>query len=153
VKRPELAALLPVLYPGVFPNLAALDADRADLVAILLTGIPAGVIDGFQNFTGPTLADELRLNVAVPPTAQPKRLGLLDGDPAGFPNGRRPADDVVTVELRAIAGALYPRIDGNFTPDGAVSVIEDGTFPPVRIFLDTFPYLGLPYSGYDVPAA
>lgn len=153
VKRPELAALLPVLYPGVFPNLAALDADRADLVAILLTGIPAGLIDGFQNFTGPTLADELRLNVAIPPTAQPKRLGLLDGDPAGFPNGRRPADDVVTVELRAIAGALYPRIDRNFTPDGAVSVIEDGTFPPVRTFLDTFPYLGLPYSGYDVPAA
>jgi len=54
VARPELAGLLPVLYPGVFPNLAGLDADRADLLAILLTGIPGGIIPGFQNFTGTT---------------------------------------------------------------------------------------------------
>src|SRR5262249_44643586 len=47
VKQPELARLLPVLYPGVFPNLAKLTADRADLVAILLTGIPAGIVPGF----------------------------------------------------------------------------------------------------------
>ena len=52
VAQPELAKLLPVLYPGVFPNLAAFTADRADLLAILLTGIPAGIIPGFQNFTG-----------------------------------------------------------------------------------------------------
>ena len=154
VAQPELARLLPVLYPGVFPNLAALTADRADLLAILLTGIPAGVIDGFQNFTGPTQADELRLNVAIPPSANPDRLGLLKGDLAGFPNGRRLADDVVTIELRAVAGAVYPRIDGSFTPDGAVDVIEDGTFNnPGRVFLDRFPFIGLPYSGYDVPAA
>ncbi len=153
VARPELAKLLPVLYPGVFPNLAALNADRADLLAILLTGIPAGLIDGFQNFTGPTQADELRLNVAIPPTSQPNRLGILGGDLAGFPNGRRVGDDVVTIELRAVAGATYPLVDPTFTPDGAVSVIEDGTFPPVRTFLDRFPFLGVPYSGYDVPAA
>ena len=67
VAQPELAKLLPVLYPGVFPNLAALTADRADLVAILLTGIPAGLIPGFQNFTGTTQADLLRLNMAIPP--------------------------------------------------------------------------------------
>ena len=67
VKHPELAGLLPVLYPGVFPNLAALSADRADLVAILLTGIPAGIVPGFQNNTGSVLADMLRLNVAIPP--------------------------------------------------------------------------------------
>ncbi|HET9609495.1 MAG TPA: DUF4331 domain-containing protein [Acidimicrobiales bacterium] len=153
VARPELARLLPQLYPGVFPNLAALDADRADLVAILLTGIPAGLIDGFQNFTGPTQADELRLNVAIPPAHSPHRLGILGGDLAGFPNGRRVGDDVVTIELRAVAGATYPLIDPAFTPDDAVSAIEDGTFPPVRSFLDRFPFLGLPYSGYDVPAA
>ena len=157
VARPELANLLPVLYPGVFPNLAALNASgaqRADLLAILLTGIPAGLIDGFQNFTGTTQADELRLNVAIPPTAQPKRLGLLDGDLAGFPNGRRVGDDVVTVELRAVAGATYPLVDGTFTPDGAAAIIEDGTFNnPGRNFLDVFPFLGLPYSGFDVPAA
>ncbi len=75
VAQPELAKLLPVLYPGVFPNLAGLTADRADLLAILLTGIPAGIIPGFQNFTGTTQADMLRLNVAIPPgaVAEPAR--------------------------------------------------------------------------------
>ena len=68
VDRPELAKLLPVLYPGVFPNLAALDKDRADLVAILLTGLPKDVVPGFQNYTGPVLADQLRLNLAIPPS-------------------------------------------------------------------------------------
>ena len=154
VAQPELAKLLPVLYPNAFPRLKALTADRADLLAILLTGIPPGLIDGFQNFTGPTQADELRLNVAIPPSRNPSRLGLLGGDLAGFPNGRRVADDVVTIELRAVAGATYPLVDPNFTPDDAVSVIEDGTFQnPGRDFLDRFPYVGLPYSGFDVPAA
>jgi hypothetical protein len=59
-----------VLYPGVFSNLAAINADRADLVAILLTGIPAGLIPGFQNFTGDTQADLLRLNVLPHRTAR-----------------------------------------------------------------------------------
>jgi hypothetical protein len=154
VKRPELAALLPVLYPnGVFPNLAAYNKDRADLVAILLTGLPPGPVPGFQNNTGTTLADELRLNVAVPPSPSPKRLGILDGDLAGFPNGRRPPDDVVTAELRAVAGFTIPLVDGSYTVDQAAKGIEDGTFPPKRIFLDVFPYLGTPYAGYDVPKA
>jgi hypothetical protein len=153
VARPELAALLPVLYPDTFPNLAAYDKDRADLLAILLTGIPSGVIDGFQNFTGTTQADVLRLNMAYPASADPSRLGLLGGDLDGFPNGRRLTDDVVTIELRAVAGAVLPRVDNSFTPDGAANLIEDGTFPPVRQFLDDFPYIGTPYSGYDVPAA
>jgi len=99
-------------------------------------------------------ADELRLNVAIPPAAMPNRLGLLGGDLAGFPNGRRLTDDIVTVELRAVAGVTYPLVDPTFTPDGAVSVIEDGTFNnPGRTFLNVFPYIGLPYAGYDVPAA
>jgi hypothetical protein len=151
VRRPELAALLPVLYPGVFPNLKAYDKDRVDLVAILLTGIPKDVIGGFQNFTGETLADELRLNLAIPISSNPKRRGLLDGDLQGFPNGRRLADDVVTIELQAVAGATIPLVDNTFTPDGAATVIEDGTFPPVRQFLSQFPYVGHPYAGYDVP--
>ena len=50
----------------------------------------------------------LRLNVAIPPAASPNNLGILGGDLAGFPNGRRVADDVFTIELRAIAGATYP---------------------------------------------
>jgi len=152
VAQPELAKLLPVLYPGVFPNLANLTADRADLLAILLTGIPAGIIDGFQNFTGNTQADLLRLNVAIPPSPSPNPLGLLGGDLAGFPNGRRVVDDVVKIELRAVAGATYPLVAPDYTPDDAVNVIEDGTFNnPGRQFLGKFPYLGLPYSGYDVP--
>jgi hypothetical protein len=155
VRRPELAALLPVLYPGVFPNLAALDADRADLVAVLLTGIPSGLIPGFQNFTGPRLADLLRLNVAIPPASSPSVFGLLGGDLAGFPNGRRVFDDVVAIELRAIAGATYPLVDGSFTSDAAASAVDDGVGPDDvgMPYLDRFPYLGLPHSGFDVPAA
>ena len=112
VQHPELAELLPVLYPGVFPNLAGLGAARADLVAILLTGIPSGIIPGFQNFTGTTQADMLRLNIGDPADATaPNPFGLVGGDLAGFPNGRRLADDIVAIELRAIAGATYPLVD------------------------------------------
>ena len=155
VNQPELAKLLPVLYPrNTFPNLKAYTQDRKDLNAILLTGIPKEVgIAGFQNFTGPTKADMLRLNVAIPPNPNPNRLGLVGGDATGYPNGRKLTDDVVTIELRAVAGITIPLVDPTFTPDGAANVIEDGTFPPVRQFLDQFPYIGTPYSGYDVPAA
>jgi hypothetical protein len=158
VAKPELAGLLPVLYPGVFPNLEALDKSgkpRADLLAILLTGIPKGIVPGFQNFTGTTEADMLRLNVAVPPTDKPNILGLVAGDAAGFPNGRRVFDDVVTVELRAIAGLTYPLVDKTFTPDGAAGQITDGldNTAPENPYLDTFPYLGVPYDGYHHPAS
>jgi hypothetical protein len=163
-QHPELAKLLPVLYPGVFPHLAGLNGSnkpRADLVAILLTGIAAGLIPGFQNSTGPTLADTLRLNMAIKPTNSPNNLGLLGGDLAGFPNGRRVFDDVVTIELRAIAGVTYPLIDPTFNPDGAASVVTDGltknasdsTANGTENYLNEFPYLGVPYSGFAVPAS
>jgi hypothetical protein len=153
VAHPELASLLPALYPGVFPNLAALDAagtSRADLLAILLTGIPSGIITGFQNNTGPVQADMLRLNTAIPPSASPNNLGLLGADLAGFPNGRRVADDVVTIELRAIAGVTYALV-ATYTPDGAAGLVTDFN-PPVPglpSYLPTFPYLGVPHSGYN----
>ncbi|HEX2783794.1 MAG TPA: DUF4331 domain-containing protein [Ilumatobacteraceae bacterium] len=160
VAQPELAKLLPVLYPGVFPNLAAYTADRADLLAILLTGIPGGIIPGFQNFTGTTQADLLRLNVAIPPAVNRNILGILGGDLAGFPNGRRVQDDITTIELRAIAGATIPLVDPSFTADGAAALIADGTAGPVPFdgsqppanvsYLDTFPYLDHPKSGYDI---
>jgi len=157
VAKPELAGLLPVLYPGVFPNLKAYTKDRADLLAILLTGIPSGVVPGFQNFTGTKQADLLRLNLAVPPSANPNPLGLVAGDAAGFPNGRRVIDDVVTVELRAVAGLTIPLVDPSFTPDGATSVIKDGTSNTNAPLLDHFPYLGTPAGGYQtkpgIPAA
>jgi len=150
VQHPELASLLPVLYPGVFPNLAKLTAPRADLAAILLTGIPAGIVPGFQNFTGATPADQLRLNMAIPPTRHnPKALGLIGGDPAGFPNGRRVFDDVVTVELRAIAGVTYPLVDKSYTPDAAASLVTDGLTAASTRYLPHFPYLGTPVGGYQ----
>jgi hypothetical protein len=160
---PELAGLLPVLYPGVFPNLAAFNASgmpRNDLVAILLTGIPTGVVSGFQNFSGPVQADLLRLNVAVPPASNPSNLGLIGGDPAGYPNGRRVFDDVATIELRCIAGASLPLVDPSFTPDAAAGEISMGlTSGPTDLtamgtenYLSSFPYLGTPYQGFEVPS-
>ena len=160
VANPELAGLLPVLYPGVFPNLAAYNATgapRADLLAVLLTGIPTGVVSGFQNFTGATQADMLRLNVAIPPTTTGvSNLGLIGGDPAGFPNGRRVFDDVTTIELRAIAGVTLPLVDPSFTPDAAAGAISMGlTSGPTDLtamgtenYLPTFPFLGTPTSGF-----
>jgi hypothetical protein len=153
VQHPELGGLLPVLYPNVFPNLAGLKAARADLVAILLTGLPKGVVAGFQNYTGKTYADMLRLNVAVPPAKTPNPLGVVGGDLAGFPNGRRVFDDTTTIELRAIAGLTYPLIDKSFKPDAATSSIEQGVKPAAGRYLDTFPYVGTPYSGYDTPSS
>jgi Domain of unknown function (DUF4331) len=156
VQHPELAKLLPVLYPGVFPNLAAATGSRDDLVAILLTGIPSGIISGFQNFTGTTVADMLRLNMAIAPSSSPKILGLVGGDAAGFPNGRRVADDVVTIELRAIAGVTYPLVNPGFTPDGAAGLIYDvedpATNTPPVSYLSSFPYLNHPESGFEVPS-
>jgi Domain of unknown function (DUF4331) len=158
VAHPEVAALLPALYPGVFPNLAKLDAaktPRADLEAILLTGIPAGIIKGFTNFTGPVLADLLRLNTSIPPTtSNPSIFGLLGGDAAGFPNGRRVFDDVVSIELRAIAGVTFKLIDPSYTVDPAAGELTDGLTPADlgTPYLSTFPYLGVPYDGYHHPS-
>jgi Domain of unknown function (DUF4331) len=153
---PGLAALLPVLYPGVFPDLAKLvksGKPRIDIEAVLLTGIPAGIIPGFQNNTGSVLSDLLRLNTAIPPSAKPNILGLLGGDLAGFPNGRRVFDDVVTVELRALAGVTYPLIDKSYVPDKAAGLVTDGLTPKdVKApYLHEFPYLGVPYSGFYNP--
>jgi hypothetical protein len=156
VTQPGLAALLPVLYPNVFPNLAALvksGKPRADLEAILMTGIPPGIIKGFTNFTGSVVADMLRLNTSIKPASKPNIYGLLGGDAAGFPNGRRIADDVVAIELRAIAGVTYPLIDPKFKPDAAAGLLTDGLTPAdvSASPLGEFPYLGVPYSGYNTP--
>ena len=155
-EKPELQRLLPVLYPNVFPNLAAYTKSRADLVAILLTGIPPGIINGFQNYTGQVQADYLRLNIAVPPNnANPGRLGILGGDLAGFPNGRRVADDAIDIEIRAIAGATLPLVDPSFTADGAAGVVADGVDsnpvqpPNQSSYLPTFPYIPHPVPGYE----
>jgi len=157
VERPELAALLPVLYPNVFPNLAALNAaqkPRADLVAILLTGIPAGLIPGFQNNTGQVQADMLRLNTAIPPAKQPSQFGLLGGDLAGFPNGRRVYDNVVAISLRAVAGLTFALVDKGFAPDEAAKIVTDGlSVADLKSpFLNSFPFLGVPHDGFNNPS-
>jgi hypothetical protein len=149
VNHPELARLLPVLYPGVFPNLAAYHKARADLHAVLLTGIPSGVVPGFQNFTGTVESDMLRLNLAIPPTGSPNSLGLLGGDAGGFPNGRRIGDDVVAIELRAVAGLTIPLVDPSFTPDSAAGVLTDGTTDTNGGTTDAFPFLGNPGGGFQ----
>jgi hypothetical protein len=152
--HPELAGLFPVLYPTVFPKLAAYTKERVDLEAILLTGIPTGVVPGFQNYTGKKPADQLRLNLAIPPTTtKPNPVGLVAGDPAGFPNGRRVFDDVIAIELKAVGGATIPLVDPSFTPDAAAGKLADGTAPDASRYLDVFPYVGVPLDGYDTPSS
>ena len=138
---PELALRANALY-------AALNGDfltgRQDLVAVLLTGVPG------LNFTGTTKADLLRLNTAVPPAANPSRLGALAGDFAGFPNGRRLADDVTDIELRAVVcgyGDVLQAALGlcNFSPN---NVIDDDVDTNEQAFLGQFPYVAAPNQGY-----
>ncbi|WP_433383372.1 DUF4331 domain-containing protein [Actinoplanes sp. CA-142083] len=156
VEKPELAGLLPVLYPGLFDNLDKLNkagTARADLVAILLTGIPDGLIDNFQNATGDTKSDMLRLNTAVPPAKEPKAFGVLAGDLAGFPNGRRIEDDVVSISIRAIAGVTFALVDETFKPDAAAGLVEQGlSIKNVSSgLLKKFPFLGTPFDGFNNP--
>ena len=168
--RPSLAALLNVLYPGAFSNLAAYTGNpsntRPDLDAVLLTGVPAGLFAGFQNYTGTTKADMLRLNVAIKPTAPASAsiLGVVGGDVAGFPNGRRVFDDVMSIELKAVAGALLGDVVKSFKPDAAAGALYDvgGTSSePANVaslsafglkYSDSFPYLGDPWDGFDNPS-
>jgi hypothetical protein len=154
VKKPELAGLLNVLYPGHFPHLAAYTKDRADLEAILLTGIPSGIVSGFQNFTTTKPSDMLRLNVAIPPTtSDPNALGVVGGDLAGYPNGRRVFDDVVSIELKAVAGATIPLVDPSYVVDDAVGAVSSYLTPGNDRYQATFPYLGTPHDGFDTPSS
>ena len=88
----------------------------------------------------------LRLNVAIPPTPmdKQKRLGLLDNDPAGHPNGRRVMDDVVDIALRAVAGGTPFTPSTNKKPN---NLLGDGVDENDVKFLERFPYLGTPHSG------
>ena len=129
-KTPILAAVLNKLY-----KLGVPETNRSDLVAVLLTGIPK------VTFTGNTPADELRINLAIPvtPAAKASRMGVLGGDNAGFPNGRRLTDDVIDIEEQAVAGFLQ----GKKVPLG------DGVNANDKANLGHFPYVAAPYSGYE----
>jgi hypothetical protein len=159
VEHPELQNLLPVLYPGAFPNLAAYAKPRNDLVAIFATGIPGAVIGpsfGYGTYQGgAVIAEMLRLNMAIAPTGPggvgTSNLGLLGSDLAGFPNGRRVSDDVVTIELKAVAGATIPLVDNTFTPDTAVGDVTQGVTSNAGAYQATFPYLNEPFPGFSNP--
>ena len=79
----------------------------------------------------------LRLNTDILPTASPSRLGVLAGDIAGFPNGRRLTDDVIDITLQAAVGVL----------GGVKTTLGDGVDVNDVPFRSTFPYLGLPALG------
>ena len=99
VTTPELAAVLNALF-----NINAPETDRTDIVQALLQGLP-GLNQHKGKFAG-TPVDTLKLNLGVPATPNPDRFGVIGGDNAGFPNGRRPTDDVVDIELQVVAGIL-----------------------------------------------
>jgi len=132
---PILAKLLNQLYPQFGPFQ---ETNRTDLVAVLLTGLKEPNL----NFTGDTQADEIRLNLAIAPTAAAghgNRLGVLGGDLAGYPNGRRLEDDVIDISERAVGGVLI----GHSLPLG------DGVDANDVPYLATFPYQADPFSGFD----
>jgi len=145
VLDPEVPKLVEALY-----GITAPATPRDDLVQIFLTGIAAdqgGPIDADlnsqlinqdvnpQNFQP---SEMLRLNLTIPPTAEPSRLGVLAGDLQGFPNGRRLADDVVDIEIQALEGAVRT---GELVEALAAG---DGVDTNDSRFGDTFPYVALP---------
>jgi Domain of unknown function (DUF4331) len=134
-REPILAALLNKLYPQFGPFK---ETDRTDLVAVLGTGLQSPNL----NYTGGMFADELRLNLSIAPTApvgQGNRLGVLGGDLAGWPNGRRLEDDVIDIAERAVGGALI----GHALPLG------DGVDASDVPYQQSFPYAADPFSGFD----
>jgi len=154
---------LPVLLNALFGNAALVpQTPRNDLIAAFLTGVK-----GLNQPLKVHPAEMLRLNTSIAPTAPASQndLGVLGGDLAGFPNGRRPYDDVTDIELRVAMGALCGKIGncGSETTDpnkgapytdgaraaGAVAatVKVSGHINPADTYLDTFPYLNTPLPG------
>ena len=150
VTNPTFPAIVEILFgaagvqaPTLFP--------RTDLVATFLTGIE-GV-----NMTTPAVAEMLRLNTAIPPVlaAAQNSLGVIEGDNAGFPNGRRPGDDVVDIVLRVAMGrlitlGLFGNDPGTQAPSGGLD-FTDGALVNSAMFDSTFPYLTTPIPGAPNP--
>jgi hypothetical protein len=136
VQDPEMGRLLKnVLGVDVPPP------PRNDLVSVFLTGVA-----GLNQPSGVKPAEMLRLNVAIPPSASPNRLGVLAGDNAGFPNGRRLSDDIVDIALRVVGGVLVSGFDK--APNNQLGDGVDGNDAP---FKTTFPYMAPPWSGFNSP--
>ena len=129
VTDPEPARLLKALFGVNVPP-----TPRNDLVQVFLTGIPGATMP-----PGVRPSEMLRLNTAIPPNrANPNRLGVIGGDLAGYPNGRRPGDDVVDIVVTAASGILVP---------GFGAMLGDGVDANDAPYLATFPYLGVPFPG------
>jgi hypothetical protein len=154
VTNPSLPVLLQTLFgsagvlaPNVYP--------RTDLVAAFLTGI-----SGVNQPAHVTASEELRLNTSTPvtPRAMQNDLGVLGGDLSGFPNGRRPVDDVVDIELRVAMGVLLSPFDGSaMDPDHASDASRqlhytDGARPDPASYLPAFPYLNTALGGSPTSA-
>jgi hypothetical protein len=131
VLTPELAKVMNLLFPG----LNVPETNRTDIVQALLTGIPG--LTQISPKAPPT--DTLKINLGVAPNPTPNRFGVLAGDNAGFPNGRRLGDDVTDISLRVVGGFLK----GNKLPLG------DGVDQNDKPFRATFPYVAAPAAGFD----
>jgi len=137
VTHPTLPILIQALFPGVkAPTLYP----RTDLVAAFLTGI-----SGLNQPASVHPAEMMRLNTAIAPVpaANQKNLGVIAGDNAGFPNGRRPGDDVVDIELRVAMGLLLTDAEA---PSRSLPY-TDGATVKATDFQRTFPYLLTPLPG------
>lgn len=139
VTNPTVPELLEILFPGVAvaPELFP----RTDLVAAFLTGV-----DGLNQPGNVKPSEMLRLNTTIEPRSihDQSELGVLGGDLAGFPNGRRPGDDVVDIILRVAMGALIP--DTNIAPNNTAP-LTDGAAVSATDFDNQFPYLLTPTPG------
>ncbi len=145
VTNPTLPALIEVLFGAAGAN-APTNFPRNDLVATFLTGI-----NGVNQPSNVVASEMLRLNTSITPTTSSvqNRLGVIGGDNAGFPNGRRPGDDVVDIALRVVMGRLCKLNIGcvpNDAPAGALD-FTDGAFIDSSFFDASFPYLKTPLAG------
>jgi len=146
VTNPTLPSLLELLFGGAGVK-APTNFPRTDLVAAFLTGVP-----GLNQPANVVASEMVRLNTSIAPTAGPaqNRLGVLGGDNAGFPNGRRPGDDVVDIELRVAMGVLCTLNLGGCKPADAPAgglKYTDGAFVSSAFFANEFPYLRAPLKG------
>jgi hypothetical protein len=146
VTHPTLPMLLEILF-GSAGVKAPTNFPRTDLVAAFLTGV-----DTLNKPANVTPSEMLRLNTAIAPTPKgtQSRLAVLGGDTAGFPNGRRPGDDVVDIELRVAMGVLCTLSIGGCTPADAPAGslrYTDGAFMSDAFFAAEFPFLRAPLKG------
>jgi hypothetical protein len=146
VTNPTLPALIQALFSAPAPT----NFPRQDLIVAFLTGVP-----GLNQQKTVTPSEMLRLNTTTPPAAKgtQKNLGVIGGDAAGFPNGRRPGDDVVDISLRVAMGVLCtlnePAVFGCSASDAAAgsAPLTDGAYVDDSFFDATFPYLLTPLPG------